>query len=48
MWCNLDISSGSGRHWVAYKKTGGKVIYFDNFGNLNPPTEIVRYFKNTI
>ena len=43
---NLDISSEPGTHWVAYKKTGKRVIYFDSFGNLNPPAEIVRYFKN--
>lgn len=43
---NLDISIGAGTHWVAYKKNGKKVIYYDSFGNLNPPIEVVRYFKN--
>lgn len=40
---NLDNSSGPGTHWVAYKKTGTSVIYFDSFGNLQPPQEIVKY-----
>lgn len=43
---NLDANIGSGTHWVAYKKNGDTVIYFDSFGNLNPPKELVHYFKN--
>lgn len=42
---NLDEIEGDGTHWVAYRKTRDKVVYFDSFGNLNPPKEIVRYFK---
>lgn len=42
---NLDEYAGSGTHWVAYKKTGNKVIYFDSFGNLKPPREFVKYMK---
>lgn len=42
---NLDQNSGSGTHWVAYKKTDDKVIYFDSFGNLNPPKEFIKYMK---
>lgn len=41
---NLDISKGPGTHWVAYKKYGDKVQYFDSFGNLQPPLELIRYF----
>ena len=41
---NLDNEDGSGTHWVAYKKFGNKVIYFDSFGNLKPPEELVRYW----
>lgn len=44
---NLDRNSGSGTHWVAYKKNGNNVIYFDSFGNLNPPKEFVNYMKGT-
>lgn len=43
---NLDTNTGSGTHWVAYKKSANTVVYFDSFGNLNPPKELIRYFKN--
>ena len=42
---NLDSSAGQGTHWVCYKKRGNTVHYFDSFGNLRPPLEIVKYFK---
>ena len=42
---NLDKDSGVGTHWVAYKKFGNKVEYFDSFGNLQPPKEFVKYVK---
>ena len=41
---NLDSSSGTGTHWVCYKKRGNKVYYFDSFGDLRPPADLVRYF----
>lgn len=40
---NLDDSHGPGTHWVAYKKSGNSVIYFDSFGNLPPPKELIAY-----
>lgn len=42
---NLDLSSNRGTHWVAYSKRGNHVEYFDSFGNLPPPLEVIRYFK---
>lgn len=42
---NLDSVRGPGTHWVAYKKRGNSVIYFDSFGNLRPPPELETYFK---
>lgn len=47
---NLDSNDGNGTHWVAYKKNGNAVHYFDSFGNLKPPMDLVRYFgvKNKI
>ncbi|KAL4090137.1 hypothetical protein QTP88_025036 [Uroleucon formosanum] len=30
---NLDIETGTGTHWVAYKKIGKKVKYYDSFGS---------------
>lgn len=41
---NLDSKYGSGTHWVCYIKKGKQVFYFDSFGNLRPPLEILRYF----
>lgn len=43
---NLDSMEGLGTHWTAYKKLKGKVVYFDSFGNLRPPTEVLRYFTS--
>ena len=45
---NLDDEQGAGTHWVAYRKRGSIVEYFDSFGNLQPPHELIKYFgKNT-
>jgi len=41
---NLDTSDGTGTHWVAYKKIGNNVEYYDSFGNLPPPLELQKYF----
>lgn len=45
---NLDISSGSGTHWVAYFKNGAFIEYYDSFGNLMPPIEIINYLGKKI
>lgn len=45
---NLDSIQGRGTHWVAYRKTDRIVYYFDSFGNLRPPPELVRYFGNSV
>lgn len=45
---NLDSSAGPGTHWVAYCKKGTDVQYFDSFGNLRPPQEIVQYLGKDI
>ncbi|MCC8406653.1 MAG: hypothetical protein LN560_03450 [Rickettsia endosymbiont of Sceptobius lativentris] len=44
---NLDSVESMGTHWVAYIKRGHIVKYFDSFGNLEPPRELVRYFKSS-
>jgi len=41
---NLDDVDGPGTLWVAYAKREDRVVYFDSFGNLRPPKELVRYF----
>lgn len=41
---NLDTSFGQGTHWCAYKKYGNIVFWFDSYGNLPPPLELITYF----
>lgn len=45
---NLDNDSGPGTHWVCYKKRENKVQYFDSFGNLRPPVELIQYFRSNV
>ena len=42
---NLDYKDGPGTYWVAYKKIVSDVEYFDfdSFGNLRPPSNLVKY-----
>lgn len=40
---NLDDLNGPGTHWVAYLKKERDVYYFDSFGNLPPPVELIQY-----
>lgn len=42
---NLDTTNSQGTHWVAYKKIGKNIEYFDSFGNLPPPIELQEYLK---
>lgn len=44
--CNLGDSSTGGTHWVSFRKFGFNVKYFDSFGNLPPPIEIVNYLRH--
>lgn len=41
---NLDTDDGEGTHWVAYTKKNKEIIYFDSYGNLRPPEELIKYF----
>lgn len=45
---NLDSSNNSGTHWVAYAKVNTYVEYFDSYGNLKPPQEIIKYLGSSI
>ena len=45
---NLDSKDGPGTHWVAYYKNGMLVKYFDSFGDLRPPKEVLNYFKKCL
>lgn len=40
---NLDSNSGNGTHWCAYYKIYTDCFYFDSFGNLPPPNELIDY-----
>lgn len=40
---NLDDATGVGSHWTAYKKIGNDVTYFDSFGDLRPPRDLMTY-----
>lgn len=44
---NLDNTKGPGTHWVAYAKRGNQALYFDSFGNLRPPNELMQYLNVT-
>lgn len=43
---NLDDSKNKGTHWVAYVKNNYYCEYFDSYGDLKPPIEILHYLKN--
>lgn len=45
---NLDSSKNPGTHWVAYVKCSDYVEYFDSYGNLKPPKELVKYIGSNI
>lgn len=45
---NLDSEDGPGTHWVAYKKIGNFVEYYDSFGKLPPPLELNTYFGKRV
>lgn len=41
---NLDNKRGEGTHWTAYIKNHKNIDYFDSYGNLRPPVELLNYF----
>lgn len=43
---NLDSSKNNGTHWVAYVKDNNYCEYFNSYGDLPPPLEFKKYFKN--
>ena len=42
---NLDNEQNPGTHWVTYKKLANSLTYFDSFGNIIPPLELIKYLK---
>lgn len=45
---NLDSSKNSGTHWVAYGKINDYIEYFDSYGNLKPPKELIDYIGSNL
>jgi len=45
---NLDDVVDPGTHWVAYAKRNNRVTYFDSFGNLRPPEELVHILETVL
>lgn len=45
---NLDNSRNEGTHWVAYVKVDKYCEYFNSYGNLKPPLELVKYLKPNV
>jgi len=45
---NLDFEKNKGTHWVCYKKIGKSVFYYDSYGDLRPPPQLVKYFKGCV
>lgn len=45
---NLDDIDGPGTHWVAYRKRAHDVQYFDSYGNLPPPLELIKYLGSDV
>lgn len=43
MVVNHDSIENSGTHWTCFVKINKKAYYFDSYGKLAPPLEILRY-----
>lgn len=42
---NLDVKKNNGTHWVAYVKVNDYYEYFNSYGNLKPPLELLQYLN---
>lgn len=45
---NHGSSKTNGTHWTALAKINNKAFYFDSFGKLPPPFEVIEYLGNNI
>lgn len=43
MVLNHDSIENDGTHWTCFVKHNHNVYYFDSFGKLAPPLELIRY-----
>lgn len=44
MIVNHDSFANSGTHWTCFAKQDKNVYYFDSFGKLAPPLELIKYW----
>lgn len=44
---NLDSILSSGTHWTCYFKNNNYAVYFDSYGDVKPPKELVKYLNVT-
>lgn len=42
---NLDSIKNNGTHWVAYVKVYENCEYFNSYGDLKPPLELIKYLN---
>lgn len=45
---NHGTSHTDGTHWTALAKNNNTAFYFDSFGKLPPPLEVIRYLGENI
>lgn len=45
---NHDSAQSTGTHWTALAKIDNMAWYFDSFGNLRPPLEVITYLGDKI
>lgn len=43
MVVNHDSNKNDGTHWTCFAKKNRSVYYFDSFGKLPPPLEVIEY-----
>lgn len=43
---NHGSSQTNGSHWTALAKNWNTAFYFDSFGKLPPPLEVIKYLEN--
>ena len=45
---NHDSAQSTGTHWTALAKIDKMAWYFDSFGNLRPPLEVMSYLGDGV
>ena len=45
---NHDLAASDGSHWTCLAKIGDRAWYFDSFGSLPPPLEVLNYLGKNV